>query len=64
MSLLALDEDLRKLIEPNAPSIEKRLRFIRELHIAGITTGVAAIPLLPYISDHEKDVESLIKAVA
>lgn len=63
VTLPTLDEDLRKLIEPNAPSIEKRLRLIRELHIAGITTGVTAIPLLPYISDHEKDVESLIKAV-
>jgi DNA repair photolyase len=64
ITLPTLDEDLRKLIEPNAPSIEKRLRLIRELHLAGITTGVTAIPLLPYISDYEKDVEHLIKAVA
>jgi len=64
VTLPTLDEDLRKKIEPRASSVEERLNVIQEIHDLGITVGVAAIPLLPFISDNEKDVEKLAKAVA
>lgn len=64
ITLPTLNEDLRKRIETKAPSTEKRLDVIKGLHEAGIAVGVAAIPLLPYISDHEKDIEELIKTIA
>lgn len=64
ITLPTLNEDLRKRIEPKAPSTEKRLDVIKGLHEAGITVGVTAIPLLPYISDREKDIEELIKTIA
>ena len=46
VTLPTVDEGLRKKIEPNAPSVEKRLKTIQRLHQAGIKTGVTAIPLL------------------
>ena len=64
ITLPTVDESLRQKIEPNAPSVEKRLRTIRELHDAGIKTGVTALPLLPYISDDASSVKKLVKAVA
>lgn len=64
VTLPTLDEDLRKKIEPRASSVEERLKVIQEIHDLGITTGVAAIPLLPFISDSEKDVEELVETVA
>lgn len=64
ITLTSLDEDLRKRIEPKAPSVDRRLRVVQELHEEGITVGVTAIPLLPYISDGEKDIEELVKCVA
>jgi len=64
ITLSTLNEDLRKRIEPRAPSAERRLDVIKELHEEGISVGVTAIPLLPYISDHEKDIEELIKTTA
>jgi len=64
VTLPTLDEDVRKKIEPGASSVEERLKVIQEIHDTGITTGVAAIPLLPLISDNEKDVEKLVKTVA
>jgi len=64
ITLPTLSEDLRNRIEPKAPTVERRLRTIQRLHQSGITVGVAAIPLLPHISDNEKDVEDLIKTVA
>jgi len=64
ITLPALDETLRRVLEPRAPSIEERLQAIRTIHEAGITVGVAAIPLLPHISDSQEQVESLVKTVA
>jgi DNA repair photolyase len=64
LTLPTIDEGLRKVIEPRAPSIEKRLEAIAELHEAGITVGVTAIPLLPFISDSEENLHKLIKSVA
>nr|MDO8097531.1 radical SAM protein [Candidatus Njordarchaeota archaeon] len=62
VSLSTLDEDLRKKIEPKVPSVERRLEMIQELHKAGITVGVTAIPLLPHISDDKNNVEELVRA--
>ena len=64
VSLSTLNEELRKKIEPNVASVEARLKVIRELHEAGIAVGVAAIPLLPRISDGQRDLEELLKAVS
>jgi len=64
VTLSTLREELRKKIEPKAPSIEERLQVIQKLHEEKITVGVAAVPLLPYISDNEKDVEELVRTVA
>ncbi len=64
VTLSTLREDLRKKIEPKAPSIKERLQIIQKLHETKITVGVAAVPLLPYISDNEKDVEELVRTVA
>jgi DNA repair photolyase len=62
ITLPTLNEELRKKIEPKVPSVEKRLEIVQKLHETGITVGVTAIPLLPYISDGEKDLE-LVKTV-
>ena len=59
-----LDEDLRKKIEPKAASIQKRLEVVQKIHDAGITVGVTSIPLFPYISDSEGDVEKLVKTLS
>ncbi len=64
VSIPTVDDELQKSIEPRATSIEKRVEMIRRLHDAGITVGVAAIPLLPYISDGLDSVERLVSTVA
>ena len=64
LTLPTLDEELRAKLEPRASNIKNRLEVINKIHEAGITIGVACIPLMPYISDYEHDLESLIKIVA
>lgn len=41
------DESIRQLFEPNAPSINERIKALNELHLAGITTFAMIAPMLP-----------------
>jgi DNA repair photolyase len=47
LSVATADDDMRKLFEPNAPSIQERLRALGELHQAGIRTYAMIAPMLP-----------------
>ncbi len=59
-----LDKNLRKKIEPKAATIQKRLDVVQKIHDVGITVGVTSVPLFPYISDSEEDIEKLIKTLS
>jgi DNA repair photolyase len=46
-SITTANDEIRKIFEPCAPSIEKRLKAIEELHQNGIRTYVMIAPILP-----------------
>jgi len=46
-SITTGDDDVRKLFEPRAPSISKRLKALAELHELGIKTYAMIAPILP-----------------
>jgi DNA repair photolyase len=46
-SITTADDSIRKLFEPNAPSIRERVRALDELHRAGIKTFAMIAPILP-----------------
>jgi DNA repair photolyase len=46
-TITTADERMRKIFEPGAPPIAKRIEALEELHIAGIRTFVMIAPLLP-----------------
>ncbi len=46
-SVTTADDCIRKLFEPNAPSIPARIRALDELHKAGIRTFAMLAPILP-----------------
>lgn len=50
-TITTLDEKLRKIFEPRAPSVSDRLKALRELSAAGIQTWVFFGPVLPLFSD-------------
>jgi DNA repair photolyase len=60
ISLTSLDEHVLRIFEPDVPSPENRLQAVQDLHQHGITTGVALIPMLPYIV--EPEIETIVKA--
>jgi DNA repair photolyase len=62
MSLISLDADLLRLIEPRAPRPDLRLRAMETLARAGIRTRIFVMPVLPLITDAPADVRRLLGA--
>lgn len=61
-SFSTLDEKMAKRLEPGAASPGKRLETLQETKGAGFLCGVNAIPLLPFISDTDEELEKMIAA--
>jgi DNA repair photolyase len=52
---------LARLLEPRAPRPDLRLDAVRQLREAGIATGVFAMPVLPGLTDRERDLGDLVR---
>jgi DNA repair photolyase len=46
-SIATADEGIRKLFEPNAPTLAERFEALEKLHSEGVKTNVMIAPLLP-----------------
>jgi DNA repair photolyase len=55
-----LDEDISHIFEPHAPSPKQRIKALRKVAKAGVTTGIALKPIIPYITDSEEQLEKVI----
>lgn len=63
VSLISVDRELARRIEPRAPTPEARLRAIARLRAHGIEVGVNVMPVLPGITDGPAAVDALVQAV-
>ncbi|MEW5918650.1 MAG: radical SAM protein [Gemmatimonadota bacterium] len=63
LSLITIDRDLARRIEPRAPTPESRLRALKRLSEAGVEVGINVMPVLPGITDHPERIEQLIRSV-
>jgi len=61
LSLATLDKDTAKIFEPGAPSPEERLDTLQRVKEEGFYAGIAYIPVLPFISDSNEQLEEMIK---
>lgn len=64
LSLISLDRDLARRLEPRAPTPDARLRALSRLRAADIETGINVMPVLPAITDAPDALERLVAAVA
>jgi DNA repair photolyase len=64
ISLITVDRDLARRLEPRAPTPEARLRAVRRLAEAGVSVGVNCMPVLPGITDRPDALEELVRQVA
>ena len=60
-TITTTDDNLAKIIEPNAPLPSERLKAMSILSVMGIKTGVVVMPVLPYITDTEENVVDIVK---
>ena len=61
LSVTTLDRDLSRMMEPRAPTPQRRLDTIRALVDAGTPCGVMAAPMIPVLTDPE--LKLLLEAV-
>ena len=61
VSICSLDPQVVRIFEPDVPSPTDRLQTVRTLRKNKIMTGMALIPMLPYII--ESELESIVKDV-
>lgn len=64
LSLITLDRELARRIEPRAPTPDSRIRALERLRSAGIDTGINCMPVLPGITDQPAALDALVKRVA
>ena len=62
-SISTLDEKLAKILEPGAPKPIERLETMKRCKEEGFFTGVCFIPVLPFLSDSEEQLEETIRTV-
>ena len=63
LSLITLDRELARRIEPRAPTPEARLRALDRLSHAGIDVGINIMPVLPGITDRPAMLDAVIRRV-
>ncbi|MFT3660914.1 MAG: Rv2578c family radical SAM protein [Gordonia sp. (in: high G+C Gram-positive bacteria)] len=64
VSLAMLDDDLRRQLDPGAPSPRARLDLIRALADAGFRPHVMVAPVIPYLTDDSSQLDALLAALA
>ena len=64
ISLITLNRDLARKLEPRSPTPEARVRALGRLREAGIDAGINCMPVLPGITDNPSDLEALVKRVS
>jgi len=60
-SVSTLDEKLTKTLEPGAPKPKERFEAMRKCKKRGFLTGISYIPVLPFLSDSDEQLEKIIK---
>jgi DNA repair photolyase len=64
VSLISLDRELLRKLEPGTPAPSSRLRAIERLTAAGIRVAVSLAPIIPGLTDAPEDIEAVVKAAA
>ncbi|MCE5258787.1 MAG: radical SAM protein [Chloroflexi bacterium] len=64
MTVTTADDALGRMLEPYASSVSERFAALAELAQQGITTGLALMPVLPFIEDDAANIQGIIERAA
>lgn len=59
ISITSLDDNIRKVFEPNASSFQERVETLKLFKERGIRIGALAMPFLPFITDAKENITKL-----
>lgn len=62
ISLITLDRELWRRIEPGTPPPDSRLRLLERLRASGIRASVFLMPILPGLTDRPAQIEAVVRA--
>jgi DNA repair photolyase len=60
-TITTFNKRLLEIFEPRAPEPEKRLEAMNIISENGIYTGVFFMPIIPYITDSEENIENVVR---
>lgn len=63
-SIQTLDEGLRERFEPGTAKVAARFRLLEQARLRGLATAVAAMPVLPGLSDQPEAIDRLLRRAA
>ena len=52
---------IKKVFEPKSPAVKLRFKAMEKIASHGILTGTAFMPILPFISDSETNIEAVVR---
>ncbi len=64
MTLTTLDPVLQKFLEPHAVPVARRLEALRQLKAHRIPCGIHLMPIIPFLTDTEEAIESMVRTAA
>ena len=64
MTITAADDELCRILEPGVAPTSQRFGAIRALADAGLFTGIALVPVLPFITDTDENIRELAAMTA
>ncbi|MFI7054911.1 radical SAM protein [Streptosporangium canum] len=64
VSIAFVDDQIRRTVEPGAPSAQKRLELVAELNERGVPCGVAMAPILPLLTDSPDQLAATVRRAA
>lgn len=64
ISISTVDDEMSKLLEPEAPVSSVRFSTLKKLSEAGVFCGLLAMPIYPFLSDSEENVIALVRLAA
>ena len=60
-TITTVNENIRKLLEPNASSIKDRFNNLKEFSKTNVNTGIFIMPIIPEINDSYENLSTLFK---
>lgn len=61
LTITTADDNLARLIEPSAPEPSRRFDALQTLAREGIYTGILLMPVLPFVTDTPRNIETVIQ---